>query len=331
MPAFIAAATQPDGNLVQIGDTYVEQLPQGTPKPSPLVSVYTRGYVFGRSQLGPNGTFYSLRFGPGRQVHGHNDHMGVTYYSRGRNLIVTAGHTGYEVSPYRRYLQSPEAASTFVAPGQKFRASAPTTLVAHTIGSTSQYYQFTDYAFGGKRNRSVYVHDGPDFMLVLDRSSGAPTYQQLWHLDPALTIAQLKANSAVATAPAIAATASSPAVPATAVVIDQIQLPGQVIPLGSTTVVKGRVTPSYQGWVSHQALQRTPAPVVIMTSKGTGKSLSTTMLTLIAATDPGTPVKATVVRNAPTVNSWPIVIIIGSTTVRVTVNLADGTISQARA
>jgi hypothetical protein len=67
------------------------------------------GYVFGRSKWGPNGTFYSLRFGPGRQVHGHDDHMGITCYSRGRNLIVNAGHTGYEVSPYRTYIQSPEA------------------------------------------------------------------------------------------------------------------------------------------------------------------------------------------------------------------------------
>jgi hypothetical protein len=194
MPAFLAAATQPDGNLVQIGDTYVEQPPWDLPKPSQLVSVYNGGYVFGRSRFGPNGTFYSLRFGPGRQVHGHNDHMGVTYYSRGRNLIVNAGHTGYEVSPYRAYIQSPQAASTFIAPGQRFRPSAPTTLVADEIGSTSQYYQFTDYAFGGQRNRSVFVHDRPDFMLVLDRSCGAPAYQQLWHLDPALKVSQLTAT-----------------------------------------------------------------------------------------------------------------------------------------
>jgi Heparinase II/III-like protein len=319
MPAFLAAATQPDGNLVQIGDTYVEPPPSGLPRPAQLVSVYSGGYVFGRSQGGPNGTFYSLRFGPGRQVHGHSDHMGVTYYSRGRNLIVNAGHTGYEVSPYRTYIQSPEAASTFIAAGQTFRASAATTLVASRITSAFQYYQFSDYAFGGPRHRSVYMHDGATpFMLVLDRSSGAPTYQQLWHLDPALTVTRLQPNSAVATAPAIAG------FPATALVIDRIAVPGQVIPRGSTTVVKGRVTPSYQGWVSHQALQRIPAPVVIMTSKGTGTTLSTTMLTLLVAVSPGTLVTATALR--PSGNSVPVSITIGSATVRVTVNLGTGTI-----
>jgi len=325
MPAFLAAATQPDGNLVQIGDTYVEPPPPGLPRPAQLVSVYGGGYIFGRSQWGPNGTFYSLRFGPGRQVHGHNDHMGVTYYSRGRNLIVNAGHTGYEVSPYRTYLQSPEAASTFIAPGQAFRASAATTLVASTITSASQYYQFSDYAFGGPRHRSVYVRSGgaTPFMLVLDRSSGAPTYQQLWHLDPALTVSALHANSAVAVAAAVAGFG------ATALLIDQVALPGQVIPRGSTTVVKGQVTsshpPSYQGWVSHQALQRIPAPVVIITSKGTGASRSTVMLTLVVAVTPGTSVTATAGKaSSPSV--VPVSIKIGSTTVRVTVNLGNGAI-----
>src|SRR5258708_40268238 len=91
--------------------------PGRRPRPggSGAVGTLAAGYVFGRSTWGPNGTFYSLRFGPGRQVHGHDDHMGITYYSRGRNLIVNAGHTGYEVSPYRTDLRSPEAASTLVA------------------------------------------------------------------------------------------------------------------------------------------------------------------------------------------------------------------------
>jgi hypothetical protein len=322
MPAFLAAATQPDGNLVQIGDTYVEQPPWGMPKPSPLVSVYTGGYVFGRSQLGQNGTFYSLRFGPGRQVHGHNDHMGVTYYSRGRNLIVNAGHTGYEVSAYRTYIQSPQAASTLVAPGKPFRASAATTLTGDSVKPRSQYFQFGDHAFGGPRNRSVYVHQGPDFMLVLDRDQGAPAYQQLWHLDPGLTVTAVTASVAVATAPAIRATATSPAFPATALTIARIPLPGQVIRAGSTTVVKGQTNP-YQGWVSHQALQRIPAPVVTMTGKGAGAALSSTMLTLITATAPGTRVTA---RVAASSGHDVVDITIGTATIPVNVNLSTGTL-----
>jgi heparinase II/III-like protein len=321
MPEFLAEATQPDGNLVQIGDTYQESgyLPSthGLPAQLPLVAVYNAGYIFRRSAWGPNGTFYSLRFGGARQVHGHNDHMGLTYYSRGRNLIVNAGHTGYEVSAYRDYIRSPEAASTFISPGTRFYASQSTQLVTDTIGATSQYYELSDHAYGGgQRTRSVYAHQGPDFLLVLDSGSGNSSYQQLWHLDPSLTVTSLTAASATATAPAIAATAKTPAVPATALHLIRIPLPGQVIPAGSTTVVKGQTNP-YQGWVSRQALQRIPAPVVIMSSQGVGPSLSTVMLTLIASTAPGTPVSATA--SATSSGSYDVTVRIGSTTVPVTI------------
>jgi hypothetical protein len=293
MPAFLAEATQPDGNLVQIGDTYAEPPPTFRAQRLPPMAVYHAGYVFGRSSWGPRGTFYSLRFGPGRQVHGHNDHMGLTYYSRGRNLIVNAGHTGYEVSPYRDYIRSPEAASTFISPGARFRGAAATALIASEIGPTSQFYELSDDAFGGQRSRSVYVHQEPDFMLVLDRGSGEENYQQLWHLDPGLTVTAVTAVSAVAAAPAVPATAASPPIPATTLRIARIALPGQVILARSTTVVQGQTNP-YQGWVSRRALQRIPAPVVIMSSQGAGPDLSTAMLTLIAAAAPGVPVSAAV-------------------------------------
>jgi hypothetical protein len=46
LPAFLGYATQPDGNLVQIGDSYVER-PQTSPRSPHLVAVYPAGYVSG--------------------------------------------------------------------------------------------------------------------------------------------------------------------------------------------------------------------------------------------------------------------------------------------
>jgi hypothetical protein len=302
MPMFLALATQPDGKLVQIGDTYVitPRDRAGTPlqyaytrghagkPPAKRIGVYAAGYIFGRSGWGTaktfgDQTFYSLRFGPGQQIHGHDDHMGLTYYARGRNLIVDAGHYGYADTAYRFYLLSPEAASTLVMPGVPFDASAPTALIARRVGAAAQFYEFTDTAFGGlARYRSVYVDFDPDLVLVFDRASGAPSYQQLWHLDPALTVTSLTSSTAIATAPG------------TQLEIRQIPLPGQQIPAGSTQVVKGQVNP-YQGWVSHGALQQTPAPVVTMTRTGP----SAAILTLIAATAPGAAVTAAISPHSP--------------------------------
>jgi len=297
MPAFLAMATQPDGRLVQIGDTFVisPRDRPGTPlqyaasmgtagaPPAQRIAVYQAGYVFGRSSWGTGATFgdqsfYSLRFGPGTQIHGHADHMGLTYYARGRNLIVDAGHTGYEQTAYRAYLVSPEAASTLVMPGVPFDSSASTALTQQSIGSSGQFYEFYDTAFGGNpRYRSVYVDQDPDLVLVFDRASGAARYEQLWHLDPGLTVSTVTSSYAIATAPG------------TQLEIRQIPLPGQVIPAGSTQVVQGQVNP-YQGWVSHAMLQRTPAPVVTMSRSGS----SAAILTLIVPTAPGAGIGAAI-------------------------------------
>jgi hypothetical protein len=206
--------------------------------------------------------------------------MGLTYYARGRDLIVDSGHDGYANGPYRAYLLSPGAASTLVMPGVPFRKPAATALVSHHITPKAQFYEFTDTAFGGHvRDRSVYVSQAPDFIVVLDRASGDGTYQQLWHLGPSLQVTTVRDAYAVATAPG------------TELVIRQVALPGQVIPGGSTRVVRGQVSP-YQGWVSRGQNQRTPASVVVITRHGA----STSILTVIVPARPWTPVTASAAR-----------------------------------
>jgi Heparinase II/III-like protein len=329
MPLFLALATQPDGRLVQIGDTYAvgPRSTAGTPlqfaasrgasgtPPAQRIGVYAAGYVFGRSGWGTAGTFgsmsfYSLRFGPGTQIHGHADHMGLTYYARSRNLIVDAGHDGYDQDAYRAYLLSPEAASTLVMPGVPFDPSAPTSLVSQDIGATAQFYEFTDTAFGGDvRDRSVYISQAPGFVVVFDRASGAGEYQQLWHLDPGLTVRSVGTADAIATAPG------------TELEILQVPLPGQVIPAGSTQVVTGQVNP-YQGWVSRGQNQRQPAPVVTMTRYGASASI----LTAIVPAAPGTPVTASAAPDGP--GWYRLRLTIGATSSTLLVS-ADGTIRAA--
>ena len=311
LPAFLGYATEPDGDLAQLGDSYVER-PATSPRGQALVAVYAQaGYVFGRSGWTPAASFYSLRFGPGREVHGHNDHMGLTYYARGRDLIVDAGHYGYAATPYRGWLQSPEAASTLVLPGMPFSPAAATTLVADQIGQYGQFYELYDTAFGGDpRYRSVYVSQRPDLVIVFDRAQGGSAgsaYTQLWHLDPSLRVISVARSAAVATAPG------------TSLTLAQVPLPGQVIPAGSTRVVRGQTSP-YQGWVSHQTLQRIPADVVTMTRTGP----SAAILTLIVPTAPGTPVAYSV--TGPPAGPYQLLVTVGGSVSSYTVT-ADGTIS----
>jgi hypothetical protein len=337
MATFLALATQPDGKLAQIGDTYAigprdrrgtplqfaaTMGAEGTP-PRQLVGVYAAGYVFGRSGWGTKESFgkmsfYSLRFGPGRQIHGHADHMGMTYYARGRNLIVDSGHDGYASNAYRAFLLSPEAASTLVMPGVPVSTAAATRLMASDVSATAQFYEFTDTAFGGLvRDRSVYVSQAPDFVVVFDRASRAPgtygapgtgDYEQLWHLDPGLTVQTVTDGYTIATAPGAE------------LEIAQVPLPGQVIPAGSTRVVQGQTNP-YQGWVSRGQNQRTPAPVITMTRYGPSASI----LTLIIPAAPGTAIAASAAWHGTA--RYPLTLRIGSTAQTLLVS-ASGMITE---
>lgn len=329
MPLFLALATQPDGRLAQIGDTYniTPRDRPGTPlqyaattgrsgtPPRQRFGVYAAGYVFGRSGWGTGRSFgqqsfYTLRFGPGQQIHGHADHMSLTYYARGRSLIVNSGHYGYANTAYRTYLLSPEANSAMVMPGVPFNPAAPTTLTSRRIGASGQFFAFADTAFGGlRRERSVFIDQHPDLVLVLDRASGAASYQQLWHLDPGLTVTAVTDSYAVATAPG------------TQLEIRQIALPGQVIPAGSTRLVLGQHSP-FQGWVSRGEGQRVPAPVITMTRPGP----TAAMLTLIAPADRGAAVAAAATQGAGGWYRLRLQVSGRSVTFRVS---ADGDIEQA--
>jgi hypothetical protein len=125
---FYAARWQGAYNHVRIGDTYdviprdrpgtplpyvVTIVRAGTP-PKQRIEVYAAGYMFGRSGWGTARTFgmmpfYPLRFGPGTQIYGHADHMGLIYYARGRNLIAGSGHDSYASIAYRACLLPSEA------------------------------------------------------------------------------------------------------------------------------------------------------------------------------------------------------------------------------
>ena len=195
-----------------------------------------------------------------------------------------------------------------VMPGVRFEGATPTSLVADQIGRYGQFYELYDTAFGGDpRYRSVYVDQRPDIVVVFDRASGAPSYQQLWHLDPALSVTSVGPSSAIASAPG------------TELALLRVALPGQVVPPGSVTVVRGQTDP-YQGWVSHQMLQQTPADVVEMNQQGPAAAI----LTVIVPTAPGTLVTASA--SGPPGGPYLLQVRIGHALSTFTVT-ADGTIS----
>ncbi|MDP4508218.1 heparinase II/III domain-containing protein [Nonomuraea turcica] len=187
LEAYIAHATQPDGRLVPIGDSPADARADGFPHDGPVVRVFDGGYVFGRTAWDdPRSAYYSIRFGPGRRLHGHEDHLGVTYSARGRRILVEAGFHSYERTGFVEWTRSPEAHNVPVVTGT-FRPGTATRLTGSTIGPSRQAFELADEAYGARRTRHVLVNHGPDLMAVRDTVRRG-TLRSLWHFDPALEV-----------------------------------------------------------------------------------------------------------------------------------------------
>ncbi|MET7327627.1 heparinase II/III family protein [Nonomuraea sp. NPDC005650] len=187
LETYVAHATQPDGRLAPIGDSPADTGAAGFPHEGPVVRVFDGGYVFGRTAWDdPRAAFYSIRFGPGRRLHGHEDHLGVTYSAQGRRILVEAGFHSYERTGYVEWTRSPEAHNVPVVTGP-FRPGTATRLVGSSVEPSRQSFELADDAYGAARTRHVLVDHGPDLLAVHDSVAGG-TLRSLWHFDPSLKV-----------------------------------------------------------------------------------------------------------------------------------------------
>lgn len=202
---FIAHSLTPGGTFVEIGDSMPRRpefvrggalefsLSNGaTGVEIPRVKVYDAGYVFGRSGFGQlraqnMESFYSLRFGPAREIHGHFDHLSLTFWDRGRNIIVDAGHPGYARGQMRDYAQSRQAHNVLMVRGKEHLPEAASRLVSHQIEETWSAFDLEDTAWEGlKWNRSACFADCGPFVVAdsLEPTSKVEYAEQCWNVAP---------------------------------------------------------------------------------------------------------------------------------------------------
>ncbi|MGP6175298.1 heparinase II/III domain-containing protein [Corynebacterium sp. A21] len=202
---FIGHSTTPGGTFVELGDsvprrpTFMNESPaeyvlsngaRGVPIPN--TKVYDQGFVFGRSGFGSlrhpsEETYYTLRFGPQRIIHGHNDHLSLTYWAEGRNVIVDPGHVGYSPGPDRTYVRSHAAHNVVVARDRKHDWSAHTSLTAQGSGENWQSFVLTDEAYKDlPRTRATCFSDCGPFVVydAVDGLESAPYLTQRWNVAP---------------------------------------------------------------------------------------------------------------------------------------------------
>lgn len=268
---WLALATTSTGQLPQVGDAirqkpdvvhgtsleYAATLGRKGKVPPRRTAVFDAGYIFGRTGWGEDRPFvgessYSIRFGPGRRYHGHEDHTSITYTSHGRDILIDPGHSGYKEDEWQAWTKSQLAHNVMSIPAGK-ATGAETRLVSAAIAPTSEYYSLADTPVEGvERTRDVLVLKDPDLIITLDRGQSATEqrYETLWHLPADQKVMVQSATTAVA------------AKPGDTTKTHLLQIPyRQELPADATTVEQGKTNP-VQGWYYPTIFDRQPAPVV---------------------------------------------------------------------
>ena len=285
---FLAWTVDPGGNLTALGDTGAVGAGAGcdgisgqTTAQTGTSRVFAAGYAFGRASWTPDPAkpqttgYYSLRFGPGRVMHGHDDHQSITWYGRNTPLLVDSA-SSTRPTAFVTYERLPEAHSVLSEPGVAFDATAPTTLLRSRLRTAWQSYEVADSAYGGKaRVRDVLMDLTAGIVVVQDRASRARSgvFTQLWHLpsDAAVSVSR-------------SGVAGASTCPGTTMWIMPLPLRGQTVPLHSTGVVNGQTSP-YQGWIGAVTTTK-PAPVVTLRRAGTAARMLTVLTVGSSRTPP---------------------------------------------
>lgn len=285
LATFLAHATNSLGYHHQIGDSERRRLKPltGTPHeyiatagatgrpPEARVAVYKKGYVFGRSGWGQGArslreeSAYSLRFGPPRMLHGHQDKQSITYLARGRDVLIDTGLGETTRDAWDAYFKGPEAHNALVTDGMTSMETRLDSVAVKPRGA--DVYRVSDRpAPGVHRTRDAVFLTDPDLLLVVDRATATTSrdFRQLWHL-PAGGNVTLSAHAVARSADGSFETTIMP-----------LRVDGHPLQ-GRLDTVTGATDP-IQGWHWETLFKKQPAPVVRRVYTGPGTLMATAVI-----------------------------------------------------
>jgi hypothetical protein len=216
---FLAAAVDPNFNLVMTGDTFRAKLGpkwfapdsqarwaatqgvEGQP-PAELFATFSGGYVFGRNSWtdigGHRPTFYSVRSArPYVTAHVHSDLGSVTFNSYGSEFVGDPGPYRYDNSAIRDYMVSRSGHSVIRVTqlkskkkgGAAARLSAPKRKA--TVEDPSSQTCLSDRTYiAATLRRCVYYDSGIDGLVVVDsvKAKKRIRAEQRWQVPNGVTV-----------------------------------------------------------------------------------------------------------------------------------------------
>lgn len=182
--------TEPDGHLVQIGNS---DRALGAPPLRTTQRVFRdneAGLVVGRwSWTDPDTDYYTLRYGPPRRAHGHEDRPGVTWSTAGVRVLVGPGRFDYDVrSKWNAYQVGPAGQNVAVPVGRLPAPRGSVQLAAYVVQARAHGWRFRDSLYGRTHERGVNVNTLTRTLKVTDTYTRGTRFTQTWHLDPGWTL-----------------------------------------------------------------------------------------------------------------------------------------------
>jgi hypothetical protein len=187
--AVFAWMTEPDGDIVQIGNSDQQA---GRPRTTPIDRVLRddpAGWVIGRWSWSDAATsYYTIRYGPRLRGHGHHDRAGgVTWTTRSVRVLVGPGRFSYDrANNYNAYQISPAGQNVAIPDGGRAGTGAAS-MAASTVQAPAHAWQVRDTVYGTSHTRGINVNRDAYRMVVSDSFPNKSLWRQHWHLDPAWT------------------------------------------------------------------------------------------------------------------------------------------------
>ncbi len=184
--------TDPDGKLAVVGDSVADT---GSARPTWTLSGFRDnqgGYGIGRwSWKDPLTSYYLIRYGPRRWMHGQEDRAGISWSTFGRRVLVEPGKGIYDTAGNNRaWVRGPASHNVATVDGRKFDTSATVSCTSSDTSRTSWHaWSTVDSLYGIKHTRSYAVYRSPRTVRVKDSYATKSAFHQFWHLDPTWTLA----------------------------------------------------------------------------------------------------------------------------------------------
>ncbi len=181
--ASYAHLTTPAGAVVPYGDgNPVRGIT--APQPAGAFRDDVAGVAAGRwSWADPATTYYLLRYGTSRRMHGHQDRGALVWTTLGVPVLVDVQTYGNDVNlPDAAWCRTPTAHNTQVPRGRALDLNAPVALTRATRSGSAHAYTLADRLYGQNHVRTWVIDNARHAVRLTDTTPSAAT--TLLHLDP---------------------------------------------------------------------------------------------------------------------------------------------------